>query len=82
MLEVGSGLYPLVKVKKDQLPGEDVRLKRVDVHADSNRPPGANPVDQNHLEICFACQLVGVPKRMLQSMVIALKDKVRMCLAF
>ena len=82
MLEVRSGLYPFVKVKKDQLPGEDVRLKRVDVHADSNRSPGANPVDQNHLEICFACQLVGVPQRMLQSMVIALKDKVRMYLAF
>ena len=78
MLEVRSGLYPLVKVKKDQKPGEDVRLKRVDVHADSNRPPGVNPVDQNHLAICFACQLVGVPQRMLQSMVIALKDKVRM----
>ena len=57
MLEVRSGLYPFVKVKKDQLPGEDVRLKRVDVHADSNRSPGANPVDQNHLEICLLVNL-------------------------
>ena len=62
MLEVRSGLHPFVKVKMDQKPGEDVRLKRVDVHADSNRPPGANPVDQNHSEI-FCLSTCRSPKK-------------------